>query len=84
MPFYEPAVRVQNLTNVAPADAPQDPTMGETMAAAFRSDNMVTSYISSRGMSDPYEIEQGFNAIDYVKDDPDFAPYVERFCGDCG
>lgn len=81
MPFYEPAVRVQNLTNVAPADVPQDPTMGETMAAAFRSDNMVTSYITSRGMSDPYEIEQGFNAIDYVKDDPDFAPYVERFSG---
>ncbi len=81
MPFYEPAVRVQNLTNVAPADEPQDPTMGETMAAAFRSDNMVTSYITSRGMSDPYEIEQGFNAIDYVKDDPDFAPYVERFSG---
>lgn len=81
MPFYEPAVRVQNLTNVAPADVAQDPTMGETMAAAFRSDNMVTSYITSRGMSDPYEIEQGFNAIDYVKDDPDFAPYVERFSG---
>lgn len=81
MPFYEPAVRVQNLTNVAPADVPQDPTMGETMAAAFRSDNMVTSYITSRGMSDPYEIEQGFNAIEYVKDDPDFAPYVERFSG---
>lgn len=81
MPFYEPAVRVQNLTNVAPADVPQDPTMGETVAAAFRSDNMVTSYITSRGMADPYEIEQGFNAIDYVKDDQDFAPYVERFSG---
>ena len=81
MPFYEPAVRVQNLTNVAPADVPQDPTTGETMAAAFRSDNMVTSYITSRGMSDPYEIEQGFNAIEYVKDDPAFAPYVERFSG---
>ena len=81
MPFYEPAVRVQNLTNIEPVDAPQTPTTGETLAAAFRTDNMVTSFITSRGMADPYEIEQGFNAIDYVKDDPDFAPYVERFSG---
>lgn len=81
MPFYEPAVRVQNLTNIAPVDAPQTPTTGETLAAAFRTDNMVTSFITSRGMADPYEIEHGFNAIDYVKDDPDFAPYVERFSG---
>ncbi len=81
MPFYEPAVRVQNLTNVAPADEPQDPTMGETMAAAFRSGNVITSFITSTGAPDPYEIEQGFNAIDYVKDDPDFAPRVERFAG---
>ena len=81
MPFYEPAVRVQNLTNIAPVDAPQTPTTGETLAAAFRTDNMVTSFITSRGMADPYEIEQGFNAIDYVKDDPDFSPYVERFSG---
>lgn len=81
MPFYELAVRVQNLTNIAPVDAPRTPTTGETLAAAFRSDNMVTSFITSRGMADPYEIEQGFNAIDYVKDDPDFAPYVERFSG---
>ncbi|GAA0614872.1 hypothetical protein [Paenochrobactrum glaciei] len=81
MPFYEPAVRVQNLTNIAPVEAPQTPTIGETLAAAFRTDNMVTSFITSRGMADPYEIEQGFNAIDYVKDDPDFAPYVERFSG---
>lgn len=81
MPFYEPAVRVQNLTNIAPVDAPQTPTAGETLAAAFRTVNMVTSFITSRGMADPYEIEQGFNAIDYVKDDPDFSPYVERFSG---
>ena len=81
MPFYEPAVRVQNLTNVAPADEPQDPTMGEAMAAAFRSGNVITSFITSTGAPDPYEIEQGFNAIDYVKDDPDFAPRVERFAG---
>lgn len=81
MPFYEPAVRLQNLTNVAPIDEPKDPSLNETLAAAFRSDNMVTSFITSRGMADTYEIEQGFNAIDYVKDDPDFAQHVERFSG---
>lgn len=81
MPFYEPAVRVQSLTNIAPVDEPQDPSTGETLAAAFRSENIVGSYIASRGMADPYVIEQGFNAIDYVKDDADFAPHVGRFSG---
>lgn len=81
MPFYEPAVRVQSLTNVAPIDEPQDPSTGETYAAAFRSENTVGSFLASRGMADPYVIEQGFNAIDYVKDDPAFAPHVGRFSG---
>lgn len=81
MPFYEPATRVQNLTNVAPVEEPQDPTFGETVGAAVRTENIVGSYLSSRGVQNPYEVEDGFNSIDYVKDDPAFAPYVERFGG---
>lgn len=81
MPFYEPATRVQNLTNVAPVEEPQDPSLGETVAASFRSQSLIGSYLSSRGIQNPYEVEDGFNSIDYVKDDPAFAPYVERFGG---
>ncbi len=81
MPFYEPATRVQNLTNVAPVEEPQDPSFGETVGAAIRTENIVGSFMASRGVQNPYEVEDGFDAIDYVKDDPAFAPYVERFGG---
>jgi len=81
MPFYEAAPGARNLTNVAPVTEPDDPSIGETVAAAFRTENVVGSYLASRGVQNPYEVENGFNAIDYVKDDPDFAPYVERFAG---
>ncbi|WP_235818397.1 hypothetical protein [Brucella grignonensis] len=81
MPFYEPTVRVKELTNIAPVGQPDDPSLGETWSAAFRTENIVGSYLSSRGVQDPYEVEQGFNSIDYVKDDPDFAQHVERFGG---
>ena len=81
MPFYEPTVRVKELTNIAPVEQPDDPSLGETWGAAFRTENIVGSYLSSRGVQNPYEIEQGFNSIDYVKDDPDFAQHVERFGG---
>lgn len=82
MPFYEPSVRVQDLMNVAPVEEPQDPSLGETVGAAFRTENIVGSYLSSRGETNPYEIDDpSFNAIDYVKDDPDYAPYVEQFGG---
>ncbi|WP_245414824.1 hypothetical protein [Brucella oryzae] len=82
MPFYEPSVRVQDLMNVAPVEEPQDPSLGETVAAAARTENIVGSYLANRGMPNPYEIDDpSFNAIDYVKDDPDYAPYVEQFGG---
>lgn len=81
MPFYEPATRVQNLTNIAPIEEPQDPSFGETVGAAIRTENIVGSFMASRGVQNPYEVEDGFDAIDYVKDDPAFAPYVERFGG---
>ncbi|MGI8390547.1 hypothetical protein [Brucella anthropi] len=82
MPFYEPAVRIQNLANMAPVEEPQDPSLGETVVAAARTENIVGSYLSSRGMPNPYEIDDpSFNSIDYVKDDPDYARYVDRFAG---
>lgn len=82
MPFYEPSVRVQDLLNVAPVEEPQDPSLGETIGSAFRTENIVGSYWASRGIPNPYEVDdESFNAIDYVKDDPDYAPYVERFGG---
>lgn len=82
MPFIEERRQPQNLTNIAPPDAPDmDPTLAETFGAAFRTQNTVGSFLSARGMPDPYEIEDGFDAIDYVKDDPEFSPYVEEFAG---
>lgn len=83
MPFFEERPRLQPLTNIAAPDVPEniDPTMLETFGAAFRTQNVVGSYLSSRGMPNPYEIEDGFDAIDYVKDDPKFAPYVDEFSG---
>jgi hypothetical protein len=82
MPFFETRPALANLANFAPADVPvQDPSLMETFGAAFRTQNIVGSYLSSRGMPNPYEIEDGFDAIDYVKDDPKFSPYVDEFAG---
>jgi hypothetical protein len=82
MPFIDERRAPQDLTNIAPADQPElDPSLLDTFGAAFRTQNTVGSYLSSRGMPDPYQIEDGFDAIDYVKDDPKYAPYVEEFAG---
>lgn len=83
MPLYKPSGTINDLTNIAPADTPDaiDPSLLETFGAAFRTQNVVGSYLSSRGAPNPYEIEDGFNAIDYVKDDPKFSPYVDEFSG---
>jgi len=81
MPFIEERRQPQNLGNMAPLPEPDDPTLADTWSAAFRTENMIGSYMASRGMADPYEVEDGFNAIDYVKDDPEFSPYVENFAG---
>ncbi|KFB11026.1 hypothetical protein [Nitratireductor basaltis] len=83
MPFLEERVTPQNLANIAAPERVEqaDPSLGDTLGAAFRTQNTIGSFMASRGMADPYEIEEGFNAIDYVKDDPDFAPYVEEFAG---
>lgn len=66
MPFYEPAARVQNLTNIAPVEQPDDPSLGETWGAAFRTENIVGSYLSSRGVQNPYEVEQGFLSLIHI------------------
>jgi hypothetical protein len=82
MPFYEPRPQPQDLMNIAPSDAPPvDPSLVDTFGAAFRTQNVIGSFISSRGVANPYEEEKGFNAIDYVKDDQQFAPFAEEFAG---
>lgn len=82
MPFIDERKMPQNVANIAPPDeAEADPSLLQTFGAAFRTENVVGSYLSSRGIPDPYQIDDGFNAIDYVKDDPKFAPYVGDFAG---
>ena len=83
MPFFEERPTIANLTNIAPPDEPvgYDPTIAEAFDAAFRTQNTIGSFMASRGAPDPYEMEQGFDAIDYVKDDPEFEPHVEEFAG---
>lgn len=62
-------------------DEALDPSLGETLGAAFRTQNVIGSFLSAQGLPDPNRIEDGFDAIDYVKDDTEFAPYVEDFAG---
>lgn len=82
MPFYDARPAVNDLANIGPDETPVvDPSMLNTFGAAFRTQNMVGSYLSSQGMPNPYEFEAGFDAIDYVKDDPAYSPYVDQFAG---
>ena len=82
MPFIDERRSVQPLASIAgSADPIADPSLLETFGAAFRTQNVVGSYLTSRGQPDPYQIEQDFDAIDYVKDDPKFSPYVTEFAG---
>lgn len=82
MPFFDEKRTPQDLANIAPADEPElDPSLGETFGAAFRTQNIIGSWLSSRGAPDPYQMDEDFNSIDYVKDDPKYAPYVDEFAG---
>lgn len=82
MPFLEERRQSQDLRNISERVVPVgDPTLAETFGAAFRTQNVVGSFLASRGQPDPFEIEPDFDAIEYVKDDPKFAPYVEDFAG---
>lgn len=82
MPFYDERRSISDLTNIAGPDEPDiDPTLAETWGAAWRTQNTIISALTSRGVTNETEIEDGFNPIDYVKDDPKYAPYVEQFAG---
>ena len=81
MPFIDIERRPQDLSNLALEERPVDPSLSATFGAAFRTQNMIGSFLTQRGAVDPDEIEDGFNAIDYVKDDSRYAPYVDEFAG---
>jgi len=82
MPFIDAKPVPQNLANIVSDETPpDDPTLAQTFGAAFRTQNIVGSYLASRGQPDPYQVDDGFDAIDYVKDDPKYAPYVDEFAG---
>jgi hypothetical protein len=82
MPFMDQRALPQDLSRYAPPDSPElDPSLVDTFGAAFRTQNVVGSWLASRGQPNPYEVEEDFNAIDYVKDDPQFSPYVDEFAG---
>lgn len=81
MPFFDERPPIGELTNI-PVDEPEpDPTTAETWGAAFRLRNVVSSFVTSVGKPDANLIDKDFNPIDYVKDDPKYAPYVEQFAG---
>jgi hypothetical protein len=81
MPFFEEATPIQDLSNIASAEPPPDPSLLQTFGAAFRTQNTIGSALSAMGQPDPTIVDPGFNPIDYVKDDPKYAPYVEQFAG---
>jgi hypothetical protein len=83
MPFIDAPRRAPvNLSAFEPQeDEALDPSLGDIFGAAFRTQNVVGSFLSAQGLPDPNRIEEGFDAIDYVKDDPEFSPYVEEFAG---
>jgi len=81
MPFIDIAPKPQNLGNLEIETPLPDPTMSETFGAAFRTQNIVGSWLSQQGYDDPNAEEEGFNAIDYVKDDARYAPYIDEFAG---
>lgn len=83
MPFFEERAAPQTLTNILPPDEPDDldPGIFETFGAAIRTQNMLGSFAASRGMPDPYVIEDGFDSMEEARNDPEFAPYIEEFAG---
>lgn len=81
MPFVDAKIAPHDLTHIEGPEPAADPTAHETFAAAFRTENIVGSWLASRGMPDPDAVEDGFNAIDYIADDSDYAPYAREFAG---
>lgn len=81
MPFIEVRKPVRDITNLTGPEPVAPPSAMETWGAAFRTENMVGSWLAARGMPDPDDVEDGFNAVDYIKDEPDYAPYARAFAG---
>lgn len=80
MPFIDIEPTVQNASALE-VEPEIDPSTAQTWGAAIRTQNVLGSYFYSRGMPDPYEIEEGVDGIEAVKNDPKFSPYVEQFAG---
>ncbi|MGX5846925.1 hypothetical protein ACWGTO_07585 [Mesorhizobium sp. PL10] len=82
MPFFDERRPIGDLTNIPVEEPPPEPAFGETWKAAFRTVNVTTAFAEASGRPDPGAVDDpSFNAIDYVKDDPHYAPYVESFAG---
>jgi hypothetical protein len=84
MPFYDETSTIQDVSNIAPDEPAPTPSMMDTWGAAFRTQNTIGSAIANSGIPDPTVVDQGqedFNAIDFVKDDPKYSPFVESFAG---
>lgn len=81
MPLIEERPVLGNLTNIADTpDENLDPTLMETVGAAFRTQNVIASAIASRGMPDPFQIEDGFDGVQYFIDQG-MNDYVEQGAG---
>lgn len=81
MPLIDERQYPQDIANIAGQEQVPDPNLAETFKAAFRIENVVGSYFSSQGIPNPRRVEDGFNVIDYIKDDPEFSPHLEEFAG---
>lgn len=81
MPFIDIHLPPRDLASIDPPESAAVPTTADTLAAAFRTENLVGSWLASRGMPDPSLVDEGFNAIDYIADDDEFAPYARDFAG---
>jgi hypothetical protein len=81
MPLIDDRPVVGNLTNIAGSpDEEINPSIGEVAGAALRSQNIVGSWWASRGMPDPFQIEDGFDGVQYFIDQG-MDQYVEQGAG---
>lgn len=84
MPFLDEKRPIGDLSNVQVDEPVPAPSTLQTWGAAFRTQNTIGSAMAASGIPDPSVVDEGgesFNAIDYVKDDPKYAPYVTSFAG---
>lgn len=82
MPLIDEKPVFGSLTNLAapPDDDTMDPSLVDTLGAAFRTQNMIGSFLASRGQPDPYQIEDGYDSIqDFV--DSGLEEYVDEAAG---